>query len=183
MMLFSTCYLRKRKESLRQIGLGCRVEWGCGDHFSKTVRGGLEGGHLSQEEGSRCGGFRAGRLHLEHLARVRVQGQCCLPRLAGVGEPGGSSGVPSGRAGSLGTHPYSEAGRDLPSVVEAWHLLEGFNLRRNDRIYTGTLFLLIFFPQSPVTLLHLEPRAGRRQEKGQEPHPLISHSSQEPLGS
>lgn len=63
MMLFSTCYLRKRKESLRQIGLGCRVEWGCGDHFSNMVREGLEGGHLSQE-GSRCGGFRAGHYTL-----------------------------------------------------------------------------------------------------------------------
>lgn len=84
-------------------------------------------------------------LHPEGLARVRVQGQCCLPclrnrELAGVGESGGSSGVPSRRAGSLGTHPYSEAGRDLPSVVEVWHLLEGFNLRRNDQIYTGTLY-------------------------------------------
>ena len=35
--------------------------------------------------------------------------------------------------------PLWGPGRDLASVVEAWHLLEGFNLRRNDRIYTGTL--------------------------------------------
>lgn len=83
-------------------------------------------------------------LHPERIARVRVQGQCWLPclrnrELAGVGESGGSSGVPLGRAGSLGTHPYLEAGGDLPSVVEAWRLLEVFNVRRNDRIYTGTL--------------------------------------------
>lgn len=34
MMIFRTCHMKKRKERLRQIGLGCRVEWGCGDHFS-----------------------------------------------------------------------------------------------------------------------------------------------------
>ena len=34
MMIFSTCYMKKRKERLRQIGLGCRMEWGSRGHFS-----------------------------------------------------------------------------------------------------------------------------------------------------
>lgn len=119
MIIFSTCYMKKRKESLRQIGLECRVEWG-----PLQLDGQGRPGRRTFEPRRRSEVWRiqSRELHTAGLARVSVQVRCCLRclrkrALARVGDSDGSRGIPWGKARSLGTHCHS-GGQE-----ETWLLL------------------------------------------------------------